>query len=58
MGKGGKIHEFHFSLGIGLHSCHTTCALQEDFEIFDNFDHILKPFWTPKSGYDPVGPKI
>ena len=30
-----------------------TCALLEDFEIFDNFDHIFKAFSTPKSGYDP-----
>ena len=57
MGK--TIHEFHFRLVIDLHSYfHITCALLEDFEIFDNVDHIFKAFSTPKSGYDPVEPKI
>ena len=56
---GIKVHEFHFRLGIDLNShFHATCALLEDFEIFENFDHIFKAFSTPKSGYDPVGPKI
>ena len=62
-GKGvkmrGTAHEFYFHLVIDLHSYfHATCALLEDFEIFDNFDHIFKAFSTPKSGYDPVGPKV
>ena len=54
-----KVHEFHFRFGIDLHSqFHATCALLEDFEIFDNFDHIFKAFATLKSVYDSVGPKI
>ena len=31
---------------------HATYALLEDFEIFDNFDHIFKPFSTSKIVYD------
>ena len=57
MGK--KVHKFDFRPGIDLHSYfHATCALLEDFEIFDNFDHVFKALSTPKSGYDPVGPTI
>ena len=45
--------------GIDLHFYfHATCELLEHFEIFDNFDNILKPFSTPNSGYETVGPKI
>ena len=29
---------------------HATCAFLDDFEIFDNWDHIFKPFLTPKCG--------
>ena len=43
MGK--EVREFDFRLGIDLHSYfHATSALLEDFEIFNNFDHIFKPF--------------
>ena len=40
---GNKVHEFHFRLGIDLYSYfYATYALLEDFEIFDNFDHVLR----------------
>ena len=53
-----KVHEFHFRIGNNLHShLHATCVHLEDFEIFDNFDHIFKALSTPKSRYDLVGPK-
>ena len=38
--KGEKVHEFHFRRGIDSYF-HTTCAVLEDFEIFNNFDHIF-----------------
>ena len=40
MGK--KVHEFDFRPVIDLpFYFHTTYALLEDFDIFDNFDHIF-----------------
>ena len=40
--NGEKVHEFHFRLGIYLHSYfRAICALLEDFEIVDYFDRIL-----------------
>ena len=55
----GKNHEFHFRLGIDLNSYfHATCALLEYFGIFDNFDHIFKPFSTPKMGMTRLGGKF
>ena len=57
--NGGKIHEFNFCFEIDLHSYfHATCALLEDFEIFDNFDHILSLFRPLKVIMTRLGPKI
>ena len=61
--KGNKVHEIHFRLEFDLHFYfHATCARPDDFEIFDDFDHIFyltfSHFSTPQSEYDPVGPKI
>ena len=40
--KGKKVHEFHFRIEIDLHYYfHATCAFLDDFEIFDDFDHIF-----------------
>ena len=45
--KETQVHEFHFHLKINPHShFHVTCALSEDFEIFDNFDHIFTTLWS------------
>ena len=44
--KRKKVYEFHFCLEIDLHFYfHAICALLEDFEIFDNFDHIFTHSW-------------
>ena len=44
--KREKMYEFHFRLEIDLHYYfHAAEPLLEDFEIFDNFDHIFT-FWA------------
>ena len=58
-----KIHEFYFQLELNQKSYfHAILALLEDFQIFDNFDHIFyltfSSFSTPQIGYDPVGSKV
>ena len=57
--NGEKVPEFHFRLRIDLHSYfHATFALLEDFEIFDNFDHILSLFRPLKVYMTRVGQKF
>ena len=54
-----KAHEFQFRLEIDLHCYfHITCALLEDFEYSDNFDHILKSFSTLKVGMARLEQKV
>ena len=54
-----KVLEFKFCLETVSHSYfQATFALLEDFEIFDNFEHISTSLSTPEIGYDPIGPKI
>ena len=53
--EGWKNQEFYLQLELNLHSYfHATLAHPEDFEIFDNFDHIisilLSPFQLVKVG--------
>ena len=45
IGGRGQNNEFYFRLEIDLHSYfHAICTTLEDFEIIDNFDHILPHF--------------
>ena len=55
-----KSSRISFNLEIDLLSYfHATCALLEDFENFDNFDHNLISFLILRdSGYDYVELKI
>ena len=62
-GQGGQIgqrvHEFYFSPRNGpTFYFHATCALLEDFLIFDNFYNILKLFSTLKVGMTRLGQKF
>ena len=45
-----EVHESHFRLELELHSdFHATLALLEDFETFDNFEHIFTILLSPFS---------
>ena len=58
--KRKQVHKFHFSIEINPHYFfHATWALLDDFEIFDDFDHIFnllfRTFRPFKVSMTPLG---